>query len=128
VGNREAFVAFELVISGRYGFMQDELYFIAASHHLAFGYVDQPPLAPLLTRIADILGVSPAAIRIAPALADGAMVVLTARQGRALRRGPGRPGSGRARDGMSPRPAGCRPFRQRHAAGSARIRPKTSVP
>jgi hypothetical protein len=75
-----AFVAFELAISGRYGFMQDELYFIVASHHLAFGYVDQPPLAPLLTRITDILGVSPAAIRIVPALAGGAVVVLTARQ------------------------------------------------
>jgi len=75
-----AFVAFELAISGRYGFMQDELYFIVASHHLALGYVDQPPLAPLLTRITDILGVSPAAIRIAPALAGGAVIVLTARQ------------------------------------------------
>jgi 4-amino-4-deoxy-L-arabinose transferase-like glycosyltransferase len=75
-----AFVAIELVISGRYGFMQDELYFIVASHHLAFGYVDQPPLAPLLTRITDVLGVSPTAIRIAPALAGGAVVVLTARQ------------------------------------------------
>jgi 4-amino-4-deoxy-L-arabinose transferase-like glycosyltransferase len=75
-----AFVAIELAISSRYGFMQDELYFIVASHHLAFGYVDQPPLAPLLTRITDVLGVSPTAIRIAPALAGGAVVVLTARQ------------------------------------------------
>jgi 4-amino-4-deoxy-L-arabinose transferase-like glycosyltransferase len=75
-----AFVAFELAISSRYGFMQDELYFIVASHHLAFGYVDQPPLAPLLTRITDVLGVSPTAIRIAPALAGGAVIVLTARQ------------------------------------------------
>jgi hypothetical protein len=75
-----AFVALELAVSGRYGFMQDELYFIVAGHHLAFGYVDQPPLAPLLTRITDVLGMSPTAIRIAPALAGGAVVVLTARQ------------------------------------------------
>ena len=75
-----AFVAVELAFSSRYGFMQDELYFIVAAHHLAFGYVDQPPLAVLLTRITDILGVSPTAIRIAPALAGGATVVLTARQ------------------------------------------------
>ena len=50
-----------------------------AGRHLAFGYVDQPPLAPLLTRITGILGVSPTAIRIVPALAGGAVVVMAAR-------------------------------------------------
>ena len=74
-----AFVAVELAISGRYGFLQDELYFLVAGHHLAFGYVDQPPLAPLITRITGILGVSPTAIRIVPALAGGAVVVMAAR-------------------------------------------------
>jgi len=73
------FVAVELAVSGRYGFLQDELYFIEAGRHLAFGYVDQPPLAPLLTRVTDVLGVSPTAIRIVPALAGGAVVVITAR-------------------------------------------------
>src|SRR6516162_3346116 len=74
-----AFVAVELAVSGRYGFMQDELYFIEASRHLAFGYVDQPPLAPLLTRVAELPGLSPTAIRIIPALAGGAVVVAAAR-------------------------------------------------
>jgi 4-amino-4-deoxy-L-arabinose transferase-like glycosyltransferase len=74
-----AFVAVELAVSGRYGFLQDELYFIEAGRHLAFGYVDQPPLAPLLTRVTDVLGVSPTAIRIVPALAGGAVVVIAAR-------------------------------------------------
>ena len=73
------FVAVELAVSGRYGFLQDELYFIEAGRHLAFGYVDQPPLAPLLTRVTDVLGVSPTAIRIVPALAGGAVVVIAAR-------------------------------------------------
>jgi hypothetical protein len=73
------FVAVELAVSGRYGFLQDELYFIVAGHHLAFGYVDQPPLAPLLTRITDIIGVSPTAVRIIPALAGGAVVIMAAR-------------------------------------------------
>jgi Dolichyl-phosphate-mannose-protein mannosyltransferase len=71
-----AFVAVELAVSGRYGFQQDELYFIVAGHHLAFGYVDQPPIGPLLTRVTDILGVNPTAIRIAPALAGGATVLM----------------------------------------------------
>jgi 4-amino-4-deoxy-L-arabinose transferase-like glycosyltransferase len=73
------FVAVELAVSGRYGFQQDELYFIVAGHHLAFGYVDQPPIVPLLTRITGLLGVSPAAVRIIPALASGAVVVMAAR-------------------------------------------------
>ena len=73
------FVTVELAVSNRYGFQQDELYFIVAGHHLAFGYVDQPPLAALLTRITDVLGVSPAAVRIIPALAGGAVVVIAAR-------------------------------------------------
>jgi Dolichyl-phosphate-mannose-protein mannosyltransferase len=81
------FVAVELAVSGRYGFMQDELYFIAAGHHLAFGYVDQPPLAPLLTRLTDILGVNPTAVRIFPALAGGVVVVAAAKLAALMRAG-----------------------------------------
>lgn len=73
------FAAVEIAVSGRYGFQQDELYFIVAGHHLSFGYVDQPPLAPLLTRITGLLGVNPTAIRIVPALAGGGVVVLAAK-------------------------------------------------
>lgn len=73
------FTAVELALSGRYGFQQDELYFLSASHHLAFGYVDQPPLAVLLARTTDLFGVNPTAIRILPALAGGAVVLIAAR-------------------------------------------------
>ena len=73
------FAAIELALSGRYGFQQDELYFVEAGRHLAFGYVDQPPLVPLLTRVTDLLGVTPTTVRIIPALAGGAVVVMAAR-------------------------------------------------
>src|ERR1700683_3007203 len=74
-----AFVALELALSGRDGFMSGELYSIAAGRHLALGYVDQPPLMPLLDKTTGLFGLNPTAIRIVPALAGGATVVIAAR-------------------------------------------------
>jgi hypothetical protein len=39
---------FHLLIAGRYGIFRDELYYLACSEHLAWGYVDQPPLIALV--------------------------------------------------------------------------------
>src|SRR5438552_18805310 len=67
-----------LLTSGRYGYFRDELYYIACGGHLAFGYVDQPPLSILLLRLSEVLlGISLFAIRLLPALAGAAIVVIT---------------------------------------------------
>jgi len=81
----------EMAVSGRYGYVRDELYFLAAGHHLAFGYVDQPPLTPLLARVtAAVTGNTLAGFRILPGLALAALVVVTAAMSRLL--GAGRTG------------------------------------
>src|SRR5580704_10883699 len=84
-------IALELAVSARYGYVRDELYFLSAGQHLAFGYVDQPPLTPVLARITVALtGNTLVGLRILPALALGALVVMTAAMSRRL--GAGRTG------------------------------------
>jgi hypothetical protein len=61
----------------RYGFFRDELYYIACSEHLAWGYVDQPPLIALIAWISrHLLGDSLAAFRVFPILAAATTVFL----------------------------------------------------
>ena len=61
-----------------YGFFRDELYFLVCGHHLAWGYVDQPPLVAVQARIAEMLfGLSPTGIRILSFAAGGVLVGLT---------------------------------------------------
>jgi 4-amino-4-deoxy-L-arabinose transferase-like glycosyltransferase len=62
-----------------YGYFVDELYYIACSKHLDWGYVDQPPLIALITWIErSLFGDSLPAIRLLPALAGAGEVVVTA--------------------------------------------------
>jgi 4-amino-4-deoxy-L-arabinose transferase-like glycosyltransferase len=62
-----------------YGYFVDELYYLACSRHLDWGYVDQPPLIALVTwAVRSVLGQSLPAIRLLPALAGVAEVWLTA--------------------------------------------------
>lgn len=61
-----------------YGIFRDEFYYIACSNHLAWGYVDQPPLSIFLLAISRLIfGDSLFAIRLLPAIA-GAMTVFVA--------------------------------------------------
>jgi hypothetical protein len=62
----------------RYGFFRDELYYIACGNHLAFGYVDQPPLVAVAARLSQFgLGAGLAGFRCLPALAGALLVFLT---------------------------------------------------
>ena len=43
--------AVHLAVATRYGWHRDEFYYVICGRHLAWGYADQPPLAPLLARL-----------------------------------------------------------------------------
>lgn len=70
---------FHLYFNNRYGYFRDEFDYMSCGDHLAWGYVDQPPLIPFLIRITRaVLGDSLRAIRFVPALASSLLVVQTA--------------------------------------------------
>jgi hypothetical protein len=72
-----AFVVLMLT-NNQYGYFRDELYYIAASDHLAAGYVDFAPLIAWITHFSRVLfGDSLHAIRLVPTLAFAAEVMLT---------------------------------------------------
>jgi hypothetical protein len=66
-----------ILTSHGYGYFRDELYYLACSDRLAFGYVDQPPLSILLLTVQrTFLGDSLPALRLLPALAGSITVLL----------------------------------------------------
>ncbi|MGA6165073.1 glycosyltransferase family 39 protein [Amycolatopsis magusensis] len=80
-----AVAAVLLLLNGRYGYMGDELYFLAAGRHLDWGYADQPPALPLLAQLLDsLVPGSVWALRLPAVLAVVAAVVLTAATAREL--------------------------------------------
>ncbi len=79
------YFALQLATATRYGYFRDALYYIACSYHLAFGYVDQPPLIAILAWIArHTFGTSLRALLFWPALAGAGRIVLVAAFARQL--------------------------------------------
>jgi 4-amino-4-deoxy-L-arabinose transferase-like glycosyltransferase len=70
-------VAIHLPFFTSYGYFRDELYYIACSNHLAWGYVDQPPFSiAVLAAVRFLFGESLIAIRFLPAIVGGVTVLL----------------------------------------------------
>jgi len=70
--------ALHVYVNGSYGYFRDELYYIVCGRHPAFGYVDQPPLTPLIAWGSDAAFHSLRGLRLVPALACAATVALAA--------------------------------------------------
>src|SRR5579863_1491434 len=73
-----------LAFAGRYDIFRNELYFIVCGRHPDFGYVDQPPLVPLLAAATQIFGESVWLLRLPAAIAATALVPLAASFARLL--------------------------------------------
>src|SRR5271154_4215738 len=72
-------LAFHCYFNNRYGYFRDEFDYMACGDHLAWGYVDQPPLIPFLIHICRaVLGDSLRSVRFIPALASSLLVVQAA--------------------------------------------------
>ena len=88
-------VLLHVATNGRYGIFRDEFYYLACADHLAWGYVDHPPLSiALLALQRAFLGDSVHAIRVLPALAGAALILLAAVLAREL-------GGGRFAQGLA---------------------------
>jgi hypothetical protein len=70
---------FHIYYNNRYGYFRDEFDYMSCGDHLAWGYVDQPPLIPFLIHICRaVLGDALRAIRFIPAVASSLLIVQTA--------------------------------------------------
>ncbi|MFI5282912.1 MAG: glycosyltransferase family 39 protein [Candidatus Dormibacterales bacterium] len=77
-GAAASVIALHLATSGNLGFHTDELYYLTCGQHPALGYVDFPPIVPLLARVeTGLLGVSPWTLRVLPSLLGGFLVALS---------------------------------------------------
>ncbi|HET6843143.1 MAG TPA: glycosyltransferase family 39 protein [Candidatus Angelobacter sp.] len=78
-------LVFHIYFNNRYGYFRDEFNYLSCGDHLAWGYVDQPPLIPFLVHLCRaVLGDSLRSIRFIPALASSLLIVQTAAIARRL--------------------------------------------
>src|ERR1700744_4999989 len=70
--------------AGRYDAQRNELYFLACGWHPDFGYVDQPPLVPLIGAATQIFGLNIWMLRLPATIAAIAMVFLASSFARLL--------------------------------------------
>ena len=74
-----------LITHRGYGMFRDEFYYLACAERLAWGYVDHPPFSVfLLSMVRSLLGESLFAVRLLPALAGAATVLLVGLMARRL--------------------------------------------
>ncbi len=67
-----------MIFNNRYGYFRDEFDYIICGRHLAWGYVDQPPLLPILSRISWLSSATRcAAFAFSPPFPLPALIVLT---------------------------------------------------
>lgn len=64
-------------VAGQYDIFRNELYFIVCGRHPAFGYVDQPPLVPLIAAATQWGGIHPWLLRLPAVLCAVFIVPLT---------------------------------------------------
>src|SRR4249920_2184000 len=84
-----------LLMVARYGIFRDEMYYLACSRHMAWGYVDHPPLTVWVAWFSRVvLGDSPLGVRLLPILAGAAVVWLAGKLAREM-------GGGRFAQGMA---------------------------
>jgi hypothetical protein len=78
-----------LAVGGSYGYFRDELYYLAAGRHLAFGYVDFPPFVAALAALNHAtLGDALLALHFWSAVASALVVLLAGLLARELGGGP----------------------------------------
>lgn len=70
--------AIHLAVATRFGWHRDEFYYVISGRHLAWGYVDNPPLAPFIARLAEMLPGGLAPLRIVAIAAQVGCIVLAA--------------------------------------------------